>query len=360
MKLQTRLFLGYLVVFVLMLVIAGVSYNGFRTNTATGRWVSHTHQVIADAQLVLRLAIDMETGQRGFLLAGEDEFLEPYLEGGELYQVTMKRLQKEVADNPAQVRRLEKIDRLIAKWQSVAAEPEIAARRLVKAGAIDADFLQQVLAEGVGKDILDEMRQIMDVMDANFRIDGNVKGSALTEAMAKAMVDAETGERGFLITGKDEFLAPYTDGKAAMRKSIQDLEKLVANAHDRIATVNNIDRLEALGAEWLRDAGEPEIEMRRQVDLGNATQKDLEDELARGGGVRARSIKCACSSRVWMRCSRPLRTKRRDHYSSLQRKAWSTRKRVSGGSSLRERTNSSSHSTMEEGTSLWRSRLCAR
>jgi len=46
------------------------------------------------------------------------------------------------------------------------------------------------------KAILDKKRGIMDEMLLRFQVDGNVKGEVLTERIAKAMVDQETGERG--------------------------------------------------------------------------------------------------------------------------------------------------------------------
>jgi len=44
----------------------------------TTGWVDHTHIVIAEANSILASAVDMETGMRGYLLAGKNEFLAPY------------------------------------------------------------------------------------------------------------------------------------------------------------------------------------------------------------------------------------------------------------------------------------------
>ena len=40
-------------------------------------WVEHTHEVLANAAHLLALGVDMETGMRGFLLAGKEGFLAP-------------------------------------------------------------------------------------------------------------------------------------------------------------------------------------------------------------------------------------------------------------------------------------------
>jgi len=39
------------------------------------RWVDHTQEVIGNANEISRLAVDMESGMRGYLLTGDDAFL---------------------------------------------------------------------------------------------------------------------------------------------------------------------------------------------------------------------------------------------------------------------------------------------
>ena len=46
--------------------------------TETRGWVDHTRAVLSKAAGIVASAVDMETGMRGFLLAKEDAFLEPY------------------------------------------------------------------------------------------------------------------------------------------------------------------------------------------------------------------------------------------------------------------------------------------
>ncbi len=40
--------------------------------------IEHDAPVIANARHLSKLVVDMETGQRGFVITGQDEFLEPY------------------------------------------------------------------------------------------------------------------------------------------------------------------------------------------------------------------------------------------------------------------------------------------
>ena len=100
MKLRKQLFSGYVLIFVFMIVIAVVTYLGVVSLTETADWVSHTHEVISKAYRIEKLLVDMETGERGFLITGQEEFLEPYINGIKAYEKAMADLKELVSDNP--------------------------------------------------------------------------------------------------------------------------------------------------------------------------------------------------------------------------------------------------------------------
>jgi len=267
-----------------MIIIGSISYKGLVSLTKTAHWVSHTHKAIGETHLIEKNLVSMETGVRGYLITGNEKFLKPYKDAKVLYDTTFKALRDQVKDNLLQQTKLDRINSLVIKWHNTSATPAIELRGKVIKGGIDASFLQDTLAKGTGKAILDEIRQIMSVMIEDFRLDGNVKAQALTEAIGKSMLDQETGERGYLITGKDEFLEPLRAGKKKLAINIANLRKLLDNAHDRIGTVTSLGDLKKLAAKWLREAGEFEIDLRRQVNKGLKTQKELEKVLAKGHG----------------------------------------------------------------------------
>ena len=70
----------------------------------------------------------METGMRGFLLSGKDQFLDPYKTGRERFEKLVESLQKTVSDNPAQVKLLNELKTTIANWQVNVTEPMIGLR----------------------------------------------------------------------------------------------------------------------------------------------------------------------------------------------------------------------------------------
>lgn len=58
--------------------IALLTWQSLELRATAGHRVSHTLELLERMQLILSLAKDAETGQRGFLLTGEESYLEPY------------------------------------------------------------------------------------------------------------------------------------------------------------------------------------------------------------------------------------------------------------------------------------------
>jgi PAS domain S-box-containing protein len=136
--------------FVAALVLAGAALWAAYNLNSSLQWVDHTDQVIAQSRRLLRLTADMETGERGFLVTGNDAFLQPYREASKDLESEYEKLYLMVADNPPQQTRLREIHNNLDHWQGYA-ERMIALRR---AGGAYAD-LDANLA---GKAEVDEIR----------------------------------------------------------------------------------------------------------------------------------------------------------------------------------------------------------
>lgn len=161
MKLKTKLMVGFAIPIAALIIIAAVVYSSLNKMVESNGWVNHTHEVIESGEAIMASMIDMETGMRGFLVAGKDQFLEPYEAGQEIFDRTITELKKTVDDNPAQVSRLEKIESLEKEWQRDAAEPQIEARRAVTSGAATMDDVVAIIQQGRGKASMDAIRAKM-------------------------------------------------------------------------------------------------------------------------------------------------------------------------------------------------------
>lgn len=92
------------------------------------RWVEHTESIIGKSNNIARLMVDMQTGLRGFLITGEDDFLSSYRPARPKITAEFKDLRESVSDNPVQVERLNRLEAMHSEWL-VYAENVIALRR---------------------------------------------------------------------------------------------------------------------------------------------------------------------------------------------------------------------------------------
>jgi signal transduction histidine kinase len=83
-------------------------------------WVDHTDAVIAQANLTLRLMIDQETGQRGYLVSGNPLFLQPYTEAQRRLNPALDHLETLIKDNPSQLALLHTIRSGYRAWEAEA------------------------------------------------------------------------------------------------------------------------------------------------------------------------------------------------------------------------------------------------
>ncbi|HTJ94999.1 MAG TPA: CHASE3 domain-containing protein, partial [Pararobbsia sp.] len=114
-------------------------------------WVDHSERVIGDANELQKLSIDQETGVRGFLITGKQEFLAPYEIARPKFDAQIVELVSLVSDNPQQVDRLHRIEALEAKWSSVA-------QNLIDLRRKNLPYAD-IVSSGSGKIELDEVRR---------------------------------------------------------------------------------------------------------------------------------------------------------------------------------------------------------
>lgn len=101
MRLKTKMTFGSSVTLAMFIVVGIVTFISTQSLLDSSRMVNHTHLVIEEAMHILGSAVDMETGMRGYLLAGKEEFLDPYKNGYKGFTERSDELKNTVSDNPA-------------------------------------------------------------------------------------------------------------------------------------------------------------------------------------------------------------------------------------------------------------------
>jgi PAS domain S-box-containing protein len=88
----------------LLIFNAATSYRNTLKLVENERWVSHTHRVLSELEATLSTVKDAETGQRGYLLTGEERYLEPYHSAIARVNVQVAGLQQLIVDKQQQQR----------------------------------------------------------------------------------------------------------------------------------------------------------------------------------------------------------------------------------------------------------------
>ncbi|AWB65034.1 two-component system sensor histidine kinase/response regulator [Saccharobesus litoralis] len=238
------------VVLIVVIGFGAINYYGINNAATTTRWVEHTYQVINDASHIELLLSEMESSQRNFLLTGNETHLQPFITQEKALLSAITDLQQLVSDNPPQVEKLEQFKALLQQWLTTQAKPLIAERQKVAQGAGSLEDLQSLVGSEKGKNIFDNIRVELAAMDQAFYHAENAEARVLVLAIAKSLVDMETGERGYLITGNDKFLQPYRLGQSQITEQIDQLHQLLNNSFNPQYVKAQLDDLAFILSQW--------------------------------------------------------------------------------------------------------------
>lgn len=151
---DTKLILGLCLTLGLLVVMGFVVIRQDFREREDVAWVVHTHEVETHIKSLLSNVIDAETGERGYLITGQDLFLEPYRNADVRVESDLQRLRELTHDDPLQQQRLAQLAPLLKKRLDRLAV-QIALRQQQGFAAAQAE-----LATGVGKALQDQIRTL--------------------------------------------------------------------------------------------------------------------------------------------------------------------------------------------------------
>lgn len=167
LKLSTRLYGGFLVMILLIIFLLLVSYLSDQSRQRNTGLNLHTYEVIRSVEEVRLALVNIETGERGFVITGQDRFLEPLREGRRELAEELADLRRLTADNPRQQRRLDELERQIQDWQVNAIDYFIDLRRQEAGERRPSERMVREIESGRGNERMDRIRGLMnEVRDA--------------------------------------------------------------------------------------------------------------------------------------------------------------------------------------------------
>jgi PAS domain S-box-containing protein len=106
--------------------------------------------------------------------------------------------------------------------------------------------------------------------------------------LGRAMADMESGVRGYAITGRDSFLAPYHAGRAQFGRLAS---RLSARSGAVAEQAEPLRRIEAIEADWRTNFAEPIVRRRREASSPAAAGAILAEMSQGAGGRRVDAIR---------------------------------------------------------------------
>ncbi len=249
-------------------------------------------------------ATGMETAIQAYLLTGEKRFLAQYEAAETRFFGIAAELKSTVANDPVQVGRLGEIEKAAGNLRKSVMNPGRRLREEVDSGKTLNDVAQFVRRAG-GERYFDQCRdRVADfikgeesVMSERRQAGGAAAGDVKTgvEALNRArtlvgrtngatlhgmsilagVLDMETGAHGYLLTGKEAFLTPYTAGQKRFADGVAGLRAM----DDASTRVERLDEIEQTFKTWRDKVAEPAIALRREI--ANANTMDALADMVR-------------------------------------------------------------------------------
>ncbi len=139
---------------IVVLAVLGLAWRGMSALLGAAEWRSHSREVSGQIDQVLTLMVDAETGVRGFVLSGDERFLEPYDDALRRLPRALGALRRLTADDPGQARNVSDIEGLAEDRLARLAE-RLRFRRQTSATLPPAEAADLL----AGKEMMDTLRR---------------------------------------------------------------------------------------------------------------------------------------------------------------------------------------------------------
>src|SRR5258708_18884412 len=160
---ERKIVAGFLFALVISLIVGLVLYQNATRIMSTERWVGHTDKVIEQLDTLLDSLIDLDAGQRGYLLTANETFLSRVDGAERALPEQLEKLAQSTADTPVQQQRIPSL-RSALKTRLESVNQVIDLRRTV-----GVDAARAMLADQLNKGYLDESGNILNRMKAEER-----------------------------------------------------------------------------------------------------------------------------------------------------------------------------------------------
>jgi len=144
---------GFVLCSLILALVAVISFRNSENLTSSNQWVNHTHEVLYEFDQVLVSTLNAETGERGYIITGDDIYLEPFDQAKAALSEYLDKVRELTKDNPLQQENIGRI-KTLADTLMKHLELCIGVRKTQ-----DLEKTRALVATGEGKRLLDLIRK---------------------------------------------------------------------------------------------------------------------------------------------------------------------------------------------------------
>jgi len=158
LKIGTKIGISFALSLATLTTIGLISYQSTNELIETSAKESHTYQVLSQLENLNLQLTNAETGQRGYIITGEQRYLEPYNAAIEVLNQKVNELQRLTADNPNQQNRLDILEPLLTERMAVMKD----VIELRQSQGLEAS--QKAVLTDEGKQLMDNIQKVIQAM----------------------------------------------------------------------------------------------------------------------------------------------------------------------------------------------------
>ncbi|HEY1059092.1 MAG TPA: methyl-accepting chemotaxis protein [Limnobacter sp.] len=243
--LKAKLAISFAALIVLSAITGVVGLISSHNIQSNSKMNVHTYEVIQAVSGLRESVINIETGQRGFLLRGFEDYLKPYQDGQQAVSETLKKGMNLTSDNAAQVERFKQFQDIYDGWLQRVINHLIDARRQLNQQKMSqADYDEEVRSVS-SKPYMDKMREILGSVEAEEQRLLAIRLKASEDAYQSALLSVGIAMGLTIVLG----LSSYLLFSGLLRRKLS-----VANAHIQALAEGNLSQTISAGKDDEIDA----------------------------------------------------------------------------------------------------------
>jgi len=168
---------GFFALLVLLVINTVILRHQLAVQVGNQEWFSHSRRVVQELRITESLVKDAETGQRGFLYTGEQNYLLPYDRATAQMDAHLQNLVNSIGDNPEEQSEAADLRVLIHKKLAELAQTV----SLFQSG--DAPAAKALVMSGQGLDVMQGIRSLVAQMEQQENSVGNARRDAYQKSI---------------------------------------------------------------------------------------------------------------------------------------------------------------------------------